>query len=265
MEEIKAQWDRAAPDYQRTFRLGINDYNRGLLRFWEENGMLRPGDRVLDIGCGVGKYGTYLAELGYDVTLTDISVEMLRHAKDNMSQYSTSWTVYRCDFNEVTGGEPVFSRGFDLSISTMSPAIHDSGTVRTMSRMTRRWCFLSRFYSWEQPFRDRLLSDLGIEPHSPFDDLKKDSVDLIQAVCQAGFVPHSRYVDYCWSDARTPEEMTEYMFRNYAQQLPDDPERREKVLNCCRRLADPDGTVRDSVNTKVAWIYWNTEESFHDT
>ena len=129
MDEEK-QWNQVAPDYQRVFRLGLNEYNASLLRFWQDEGMLFPGARVLDIGCGVGKYGTYLAELGYDVTLTDISGEMLRHAEENMAKHSTPWAVYRCDFNEVTGREPVFEKGFDLAISTMSPAIHDVETVK---------------------------------------------------------------------------------------------------------------------------------------
>lgn len=59
MTDAAQAWDRAAPDYQRVYRLGLNDYNARLLRFWEESGMLFPGARVLDIGCGVGKYGAF--------------------------------------------------------------------------------------------------------------------------------------------------------------------------------------------------------------
>ena len=57
----KQKWDDAALNYQDVFKLGINEYNARLLRFWQEKGMLFPGCRVIDIGCGVGKYGTYLA------------------------------------------------------------------------------------------------------------------------------------------------------------------------------------------------------------
>ena len=77
MKDERAKWDEAAPEYQSVFRLGLNDYNSALLRFWQENGMLTPGCRVIDIGCGVGKYGAYLAGLGCDVTLTDISENMI--------------------------------------------------------------------------------------------------------------------------------------------------------------------------------------------
>ena len=68
-----ARWDRLAGDYQRVFESGISEYNRRLLDFLLSSGMLYPGCKVLDVGCGVGKYGTYFAALGCEVTLTDIS------------------------------------------------------------------------------------------------------------------------------------------------------------------------------------------------
>lgn len=83
MEQIKS-WDEAAADYQRVFRMGLNDYNRQLLEFFTSNGLLHPGCSVLDIGCGVGKYGTYFAELGCGVTLTDISP---RHARARSAEH----------------------------------------------------------------------------------------------------------------------------------------------------------------------------------
>lgn len=260
MLETEKLWDQMAGNYQAVYRLGLNDYNAGLLCFWQENGMLFPGCRVLDIGCGVGKYGTWLAELGYDVTLTDISGEMLRHAKENMARFTTPWAVYRCDFNEATGREPVFEKGFDLSISTMSPAIHDAETVRKMSAMTRNWCFLARFFDWQQPFRDELLRRLGQPPRPPFTDLKSDCVSMIRAVSEAGFAPLVQYVDYNWSDARTPEEMADYMHSRYFAGDEDAERLYAETLSISRDLAGPDETVQDEVNTKVGWIYWKTKE-----
>lgn len=258
MENTRENWDAAAGEYQAVFRLGLNKYNASLLRFWQEEGMLFPGARFIDIGCGVGKYGTILAELGYDVTLTDISVKMLEHARENMARYRTPWTVYRCDFHEATGREPVFAGGFDLAISTMSPAVCDAATVRKMSGMTRGWCFLARFCDWDQPFRDSLMRELGLEPRPVFRELKEDCASMLRAVAEAGFVPRVRVVDYNWEDRRTPEQMTETMLRRFFS-----AEEREAVsgelLRLIRIHAGDDGTVLDAVNTKVNWIWWKPE------
>lgn len=259
MENTRENWDKAAGRYQDVFRLGLNDYNASLLRFWQEEGMLFPGARVLDIGCGVGKYGTYLAELGYDVTLTDISGEMLRHAEENMAKYKTAWAVYRCDFNEATGKESVFEKGFDLAISTMSPAIHDAATVKKMSAMTRGWCFLARFYDWEQPYRDQLMRELGLTPRQVFGDLKSDCAAMIRSVCEAGFVPRIKYVDYNWADPRTPEQMADYMLHTYFAEDENRDALARETLRLATRHAGADGKVIDNVNTRVAWIWWKTE------
>ena len=218
--------------------------------------MLFPGARVLDIGCGVGKYGRVLAELDCDVTLTDISGEMLRLASENMVTVKTPWTVVLCDFNEVTGREPDFAAGFDFSICTMSPAVHDAETVRKMSVMTRGWCFLARFSDWEQPFRDLLMSRMGVTPRSPHTDLKEDCFAMLRVIREAGYAPQVKTVEYSWSDDRTPEQMADYLSRRYFSGEPEAESLRARALELSRAFAVPDGFVRDSVNTKVDWIWW---------
>ena len=254
------KWDRVAGNYQEVFSLGLNDYNSSLLRFWKENGMLPPGARVLDIGCGVGKYGMYLAEMGYEVTLTDISGEMLRHAAENMAKVRTPWMLYRCDFGEATGKEPVFAGGFDLVISTMSPAVHDAATVRKMSKMSRKWCFMARFRDWKQPFRDRLMEEMGIKTQCERSDLEGDVLSMIRAVKEAGYAPLVKTVDYCWSDQRTPEQMADYLHRRCFSNEAAADRLRDDALKIVQSLCGPDGCVEDAVNTKVAWIYWKTED-----
>ena len=252
-------WDERAREYQRVFSLGLNDYNAALLRFWHEEGMLRPGYRVLDIGCGVGKYGTYLAELGYEVTLTDLSEEMLRHASENMSGYQTPWTVYQCDFREATGKEPVFADGFDLAISTMSPAVCGVETVRKMSNMTHGWCFLARFQSWEQPVRDELIRRMGFKPSRTTENHAADVDAMIQAVRAAGYEPFNRFVPYNWSDGRSPAEMADTLCRHCYEET--DRERiYDAALTAAKEYAGRDGRIHDAVNTTVAWIYWKTPE-----
>ncbi len=258
MENTRENWDAAAGDFQAVFRLGLNEYNAMLLRFWQEEGMLFPKARVIDIGCGVGKYGTYLAELGYDVTLTDISEKMLEHARENMAKFRTPWTVYCCDFHKATGREPVFAGGFDLAISTMSPAVCDVVTVRKMSGMTRGWCFLACFYDCEQPLRDALIRELGLDKRQISRDWKENCASLLQAVTEAGCTPCARVVDYNWEDRRTPEQMRETMLRRFFSEEKRDAVSGE-LLRLIRAHAGEDGTVLDAVNAKVKWIWWKPE------
>ena len=251
----KKHWDAAADDYQRVFEHGLNDYNRALLRFWQERGMIRPGCRVIDIGCGVGKYGVMLAGLGCEVVLTDISGEMLRRAAENMACFRTPWAVREADFGALRVEDPLFAAGFDLAISTMSPAVHDAATVRKISALSRSWCFLARFNSWEQPVRDALLRRVGLEPVQRTDELSADRDAILRAVGEACFEAQTAQVPYCWSDARSPREMADYLCRRYMTEA-ERESLYDAALAAAGELAGEDGLVRDAVNAAVTWIWW---------
>ncbi len=259
MNHVDAEgWDQAAGHFQSIYRMGINDYNAALLRFWAEERMLFPGARVIDIGCGVGKYGTLFAELGCDVTLTDISSEMLRYASENMAKYETPWRTYQCDFRRIIGDESVFRKKYDLAVSTMSPAVNDVETVRKMSMITTGWCFLSRFFSWSQPFRDLLMTEIGVKPRQMHRNLEEDCSQLIRNIETAGYRPCVRYVNYNWEDHRTPVQMADYLLKNYFKEAEQDRYSQE-LLRFAEKHADMNGLVTDAVHTQVAWISWKTD------
>ena len=68
---VEYEWERIAdkPEFLITCRM-IDRY-------------IKPGDTVLDIGGGPGRYSFYLAEKGCDVTLFDLSAENIKHVKEH--------------------------------------------------------------------------------------------------------------------------------------------------------------------------------------
>jgi len=255
-----AKWDSHAGNYQQVFQAGMNDYNRALIAFLMDNAMLFPGCRVLDVGCGVGKYGTYFASLGCDVTLTDISGRMLCRAEENMRPFHSPWRVLQCDFNTVSPEEPAFAGGFDLAISTMSPAIHDLATVRKLSAMTRGWCFVTNFVSWQQPLRDRFYAALGCAPAGAMSGGRRMMDALVQAVSAAGFQPRLRQVPYNWCDIRSPREAAEYLLSRHDGLDAEDPALLARAEAAAAGLCNARGEFEDRVSTQVAWLYWRCGE-----
>ncbi|MBR3294545.1 MAG: methyltransferase domain-containing protein [Oscillospiraceae bacterium] len=254
--EAVKQWNSSADDYQRVFKLGQSDYNRAVLAFWREAGLLCPGDRVLDLGCGVGKYGAMLAEAGHAVTLLDISEDMLRHAEKNMAHYKTPWQTLCCDFSALRGDEPLFTERYELVISTMSPAVSGLDDVRKMTALSGRGCFVSRFASWRQPLRDRILETVCGRSAAPFGDPAGDCEALTEAVRAAGYLPRTQIVDYPWCDLRTPEEMADYLLRRSAADALLRPEMRDALVRAAEAEVQTDGFVHDEVLTTVLWLWW---------
>lgn len=74
----QAFWDRHAPKYAKQPIADMTAYEEKLRRV---AALLRPTDRVLEIGCGTGGTARHLAEVAGHVTATDLSGEMIRFAK----------------------------------------------------------------------------------------------------------------------------------------------------------------------------------------
>ena len=256
--EKTEKWDSVAANYQKVFALGDNDYNAKLIAFLLDNDMLHPGDRVIDMGCGVGKYGKLFASLGCDVTLADISAKMLGFAAQNMAEYKTPWRVMQCDFDEMSADAVAEGGKYDLSISTMSPAVHDVATAKKFADITKSWCFIAAFSQWAEPDRERLFKLMGIERESFNSSARGDCAELIRSVSAAGFTPQIKYVDYCWSDERDVDETVRYMENRYFEPSERTDELHGRLTEAVSALSH-DGIFTDSVNTKVAWIYWSTK------
>ena len=252
--DTAVNWDSKAADYQEVFkRCGSNEYNKKLMSFFIEDLALKPGDSVIDIGCGVGKYGTMLAALGFDVALSDISPEMLRLAKENMAPLPGKHSFLCCDFNFVSLSEPVLSAGYKLAMSTMSPAIHDENTLKKFSALSRDWCFLSNFCDWQQPMRDEFYKLSGLqEKHRMNVELMNERLALCHdTIRKLGYEPFTKLVDYSWTDLRSPEEAA----KRFA---PEDCSEDEfsRILEIVKSLCGEKGDFADTVNTRVTWTYW---------
>lgn len=246
------KWNKNADSFQKVFLGGENDYNGRLIAFLTRWAHLEPGDKVIDIGCGVGKYGKRLGRLGCDVTLSDISQRMLEFAAENMSELETPWRTLQLDF-ETAQAESIGE--YKLAMTTMCPAVHDLETVKKFSAISHGYCFMTMFYDWQQPARDELMRMAGLEPRGLHGDMKAQCEAVTGFVRAAGFEPQIRYESYCWSDERSPSEAAEYILNRYFEPQEQSPELKSKLCSAAERLSRG-GTFTDSVDTEVAWIYW---------
>lgn len=83
-------WDRRAPKYAKQPIADQTAYEEKLRRV---TALLRPSDRVLEIGCGTGGTARHLAQGVDHITATDLSAEMIKIAKAR-SKADTSSSPY---------------------------------------------------------------------------------------------------------------------------------------------------------------------------
>lgn len=258
MDDTSEKWDARAGRYQESFENGVSDYNRRLLDFLDARCGLGAGLRVLDIGCGVGKYGAMLLRRGCVVTLTDISPEMLRLARINLAAEGENWRTITGDFAAVPEAELTAGGKFGLSMSTMSPGVRDAETVAKMSRVTGGLCFLARFHSWDAPLEREFMRAMGLPEKPGKRDLAADCADMERFVREAGYEPETTLADYDWADRRSSAECAaRFCDRYFDGEAGEDM--KKAALAAAENMAGEDGTVLDEVRTKAAWIWWRTE------
>ncbi|MEO1493388.1 MAG: class I SAM-dependent methyltransferase [Pseudomonadota bacterium] len=99
-------WDRIAPKYARKPVADQDAYDAKLSRV---RSLLKPTDRVLEIGCGTGSTAMHLADSVAHITATDISRGMIKIAQAKQDN-ATSKNV---TFLQVGANDTVDSQPFD--------------------------------------------------------------------------------------------------------------------------------------------------------
>ena len=105
---VQYEWERIAdkPEFILTCRM-LDRY-------------IKPGDTVLDIGGGPGRYSFYLAEKGCDVTLFDLSPENINHVNQHSKESGIHVKAICGDAREV---DTLVQEQFD-HVLLMGPLYH---------------------------------------------------------------------------------------------------------------------------------------------
>ncbi|MFC7382861.1 class I SAM-dependent methyltransferase [Sphaerisporangium rhizosphaerae] len=134
-------WDAAADDYQAE--------HGGFLRddgfVWCPEGLDEAdarllgdvrGRRVLEIGCGAGQCGRWLAGQGAEVAAFDVSHRQLQHSRRIDEQIGTRLPVVQADAGRI----PFSSESFDVVCSAYGalPFVADAGAVLAEIRRVLR-------------------------------------------------------------------------------------------------------------------------------
>ena len=156
----------SAPFLNAPFALPDDD--ESFPSFLIREGLVLAGDRVLDIGAGMGGDSLRFAASGAQVTALELSgdsLEVLRRRADclgrkNIEAVQKTWEEF----------EP--SERFDVSWSSLCPAICSTEELRRMEGMTKRLCCLATVTRGSRDkHRKAMMAELGIRPRGMVTEL----------------------------------------------------------------------------------------------
>ena len=176
---MTAAFDRLASEYDRLWtRSSVGQLQREAV--WRRIGdLLRPGQRILDLGCGTGEDALRAMQAGVRVRAIDASGEMVRIARERGVEAETL-SIESCGLIEGK---------FDAVLSNFGAlnCVEDLDALREpLARLVRPGgylaiCIIGRFCAWEtvgalfrrQPakgfrrWRSSVMSSLGIRVFYP--------------------------------------------------------------------------------------------------
>jgi SAM-dependent methyltransferase len=109
------EWERERFERSPADRIGLEIHTRTLVEF------VRPGDRVLDVGAGPGRFTIELARLGATVVVGDISAEQLRLNEQRVSEAGFASGVEERHVLDITDLSRFADASFDVVVCYGGP------------------------------------------------------------------------------------------------------------------------------------------------
>jgi ubiquinone/menaquinone biosynthesis C-methylase UbiE len=116
-----------------------------------------PGERLIDLGCGTGLDAVHLAEMGYEVTATDWSPQMVQRTVDRAAAMHLTGRVRTLNIGAQELERLDEAGSFDGAYSNLGP-LNCVPDLRTVSRETARllkpggrlvFTVIGRYCPWE--------------------------------------------------------------------------------------------------------------------
>lgn len=198
--DMRKHWDRQAPMYADDE--GHSPFGR-FLALYEEGcwsriePLLPPADTgvILEAGCGTGRWVSRLAPLGYRMVLSDLSAEMIAHARQRVQAMAWRDSVIGYHVLDICDMHPLPDAAFDLVLALGGPL--------TLCRDPRS--AVGEFHRLTKP-GGYILCDVANRYRAALDLSQSGQVDQLAALLKTGRFSRT---DGLTDHRFTPQELEE--------------------------------------------------------
>lgn len=247
----RAWWNHKAPHFARpeapTAETSL------ALRLIDEHSMLKPGDTVLDIGCGGGRYAFALENLGASVTAFDFAPGMIEACEERKKELESGVSFRVEDWYTLDVKERGWEKAFDVVLANMTPAISSAAGLDKMTQASRGWCVMTKPTRRSDDLFHALLDELGLLRNPKgLDDNILYAFELLWA---EGYEPRLEYQHTVWESSWTYEEaLKEYSLRLSSRYELTEEQLKQLPSLLSKRLQD--GRIYEKSETTIAAVYW---------
>ncbi len=214
MHNAECVWDAKAKAFNRKQKKhGMNNSVK-VTEFLLSKELLTNSE-VLDIGGGTGRYAIVFAGHAKEVTVTDISAQMLALAKRNAEEMEQRNIQYiKTDWEKTDLKSMGWERRFDLVFASMCPAVKSRNGIDKMIAASKGWCQINQLIEMTDNITQSLTEDLKIEfKYDPHND-RSAVQGIFNLLWMQGFEPEISYIkDYKEQSFSIDEALMHYSRR----------------------------------------------------
>lgn len=208
-QEIDAEnmWDTRAESFNKAQQNDKTGFAKNVTKLLEEKDILKGKD-VLDIGGGSGRYALEFSQFAKSITVTDISKNMLDLALENAKKQDIN-NIYieKLDFENANIKELGLYKKFDLSFSSMCPALRTVKGLENMIKTSKKYCVINQFVKDTDNFRQNILTKTGLkDDYHPHNDGDVTNA-LFNLLWLKGYNPEIRYLKSSINMSLTKDEV----------------------------------------------------------
>ena len=245
------RWDSYADSFAEKGLPTVDDSLT--LRIIEQQSLLPRGGRVLDVGCGTGRYSFALETAGAEATGTDLSPKMIEKAAELKRRRNSNVELYNDDWSRVDLATRGWKGAFDLVLANMTPAICSADTFLKLAEASRGAVLMVKPTRRTNPVLDQLRRLIGAEPETKaLDETLAYAFDLAWFT---GGQPQLAYEEQDWDMSLPLDEAVERYTLRLAAECPLSAEDRAAIRAYLENAAE-NSVVREIVHTTVAALWW---------
>jgi SAM-dependent methyltransferase len=246
MRNAEQKWDKKARTFPR-YKENPDEFEAKVLKLMNETGVRLDGLKLLDVGCGTGKFTIHLAKSAKEVTGTDISSEMLKLLNEdaekagvkNIKTVHTTWE----DFD-------ITSEAFDAVFCSTTPAVTTEADFEKVNNAASK---LVIYLGWagrkESSIMNPLYEKYGI------DFQKIDDVALIKKWLSKKEISYRNHIiDDTWERSFAYDDIKRQVIENMESYNANWKE--EDIDDVLRRQKQTNGRVVEKTYVLLELIVW---------
>lgn len=247
-------WDKKA----RHFQLNMENVNEGekadVMTYLKKEGMIFDGGKVLDIGCGTGKYAVEFLKENMHVFAVDISPKMLEYASANLKAVGGEFDVFLGDWKDISKLLLDKNEKFDFVFASNSPAVKTLEDIQYMCYLSKKYCFINKFTKRVDTLKNTFSQYLGRDYSS---GKKSEYHEIINHIKSLGYIPSCEFSNYKKVGIMSVEEAVEdyIMHQNLDKNEITDSEK-TSLLEFAESISDENKTLKNEMITENIWIKW---------